>query len=47
MLALPKVMHLFPHEFAGLRTGRFTLTGVLMRPLQSFFLRHGYLLSTS
>jgi hypothetical protein len=40
MFTFADVMHLLPHEFAGLRTGRFPSSCVFASPFQRFFLRH-------
>jgi hypothetical protein len=38
-------MNLLPHELAGLRRRCFAFPGVLVGPLDCFFLRHGFSLS--
>src|SRR5947208_1502946 len=43
----PYVVNLFAHEFSGLRTGRFPLTGILSASLDGAFFRHSRSPSTS
>jgi hypothetical protein len=40
MFSFANVVHLFTHEFAGLRARRFPFFFVLMRSLDNFFFRH-------
>jgi hypothetical protein len=40
MLAFANVMHLFPHEFSGLRGWRFAFTRIFPCPFQSLLFRH-------
>ena len=43
VFTLADMLHLFTHEFSGLRGRGFALTGVLLRTFRGLFLRHFHL----